>query len=67
MELPDESAAESAKTAPCVISLVSRAYSVDDRMINEYGVDGGKRTGRGNKSTREKTCPSVILSTTDPK
>jgi hypothetical protein len=32
-------------------------YSVDDRMINGYGADGGMRIGRGNRSTRRKPAP----------
>jgi hypothetical protein len=37
---------------------VSRLYSVDDRMINEYGALGGMSTGRGKMKYSEKTCPS---------
>jgi hypothetical protein len=31
---------------------LSTLHSVDDRMINEYRVDGGMIIGRGNRSTR---------------
>jgi hypothetical protein len=37
-----------------------RLYSVDDRMINEYGAVGGIRTGRGNGSTRRKPAPAPL-------
>jgi hypothetical protein len=40
-------------------------YSLDDRMINECGADGGMRTGRGNHCSTRKLvpvpgCPSEI-------
>jgi hypothetical protein len=37
--------------------LVLRQYSVDDRMINECGVAGVMRIGRGNRSTGRKPAP----------
>jgi hypothetical protein len=43
----------------------SRLYSVDGRMINEYGVVGGMRIGRGSQST-SRAYPSASLSTTNP-
>jgi hypothetical protein len=43
-----------------------RPYSVDDRMINDYGTVGGMRIGKGNGSTQGKACPSATLSTTNP-
>jgi hypothetical protein len=36
---------------------VSRLYSVDGMMINEYGAIGGMRIGRGIRSTRIKPAP----------
>jgi hypothetical protein len=36
---------------------VSKLYSVDDRMINEYEADGWMKTGRGNQSNRRKPAP----------
>jgi hypothetical protein len=36
---------------------VSRLYSISDRMINEYGVVGWMRIGRGDWSTRRKPAP----------
>jgi hypothetical protein len=44
---------------------VSGLYSVDDKMINEYGAVGGMRIGRGNGITRRKPaqvplCPPQI-------
>jgi hypothetical protein len=36
------------------------------RAIDECGAAGGMRIGRGNRSTRKKTCPSSTLSTTHP-
>jgi hypothetical protein len=32
-------------------------YSVDDRMINECGAVGGKKTGWGNQSSQRKPVP----------
>jgi hypothetical protein len=32
-------------------------YSVDDRMISEFGTVGGKKTVRGNGNTRRKPFP----------
>jgi hypothetical protein len=44
---------------------VLRLYSVDDRMVNEYGAVGGLKVGRGNRITRRKAallplCPPQI-------
>jgi hypothetical protein len=44
--------------------IISRLYSVNDRIINECGAVGGMITGRGNSSTHRKTalvilCPSA--------
>jgi hypothetical protein len=38
------------------------------QMIDEddCGAIGGMKIGRGNRSTRKKTCPSATLSTTNP-
>jgi hypothetical protein len=36
---------------------VSRPYSVNDRIINEYVTVGGIRIGRGNRSIRRKHVP----------
>jgi hypothetical protein len=44
---------------------VSRLYSISDRVINEYGVVGWMRIDKENWSMW-KTCPSVILCTTNP-
>jgi hypothetical protein len=39
---------------PFLLSL----YSVENRVINEYGAVGGMRIGRGNRSTQKK--PALI-------
>jgi hypothetical protein len=39
---------------------VLRLYSVDYRMINEFGVVGGMRSGKGNRSTRRKPAPATL-------
>jgi hypothetical protein len=44
------------------MQLLSKLYSVDDAMINEYGAAGGMRSGRKIRSTRRKPAP-VPLST----
>jgi hypothetical protein len=45
-------------------SLIGLFYQ--PRMIDhEYGTVGGMRIDRGNRSTR-RTCPSTVLSTTNP-
>jgi hypothetical protein len=51
----------------CYITTLSgsRLYTVDDRMINEYGAVGGMRIGGGNSSPRRKHasfsfCPPKI-------
>jgi hypothetical protein len=44
---------------------VSRLYSVDVRMIIEYGAVGGMKIGRGNRYL-ETICLSATLSTTHP-
>jgi hypothetical protein len=36
-------------------------YIVHDRMINGYGAAGGRRLGRGNKSTRRKPAPVPLF------
>jgi hypothetical protein len=36
------------------------------QMIGEGDCGGGMKIGRGNRSTRIKTCPSATLSTTNP-
>jgi hypothetical protein len=36
-------------------------YSVDDRMINEYGAVGSMRIGRGNQGKRGKLTPVPLL------
>jgi hypothetical protein len=40
---------------------VSRLYSIYDKMINEHGIGGGIRTGRGSHSTQRK--PSSMADT----
>jgi hypothetical protein len=35
------------------------------RVMDEYGAIGGMIIGRGNRSTREETCPSATSSTTN--
>jgi hypothetical protein len=44
---------------------VSKLYSVDDVVIDEYGAAGGVKIGRGNRSSRRKPasvpfCPPQI-------
>lgn len=36
---------------------VSRPYIINDRMIDEYGRDGGMRICKGNRSTLRKPVP----------
>lgn len=36
---------------------IKTVYSIDDRVINEYGVVDGMRIGRGNRNTRRKLAP----------
>jgi hypothetical protein len=45
-------------------SLIGLSYQ--PRMIDDYEAFGVMRIGRGNRSTRKKTCPSATLSTTNP-
>jgi hypothetical protein len=45
--------------------LLSRAYSSNDSMINEYGADGGMKMG-GKTEALGETCPNATLSTTNP-
>jgi hypothetical protein len=33
---------------------VSRLYSIDNSIINEYGAVGGMRIGKGNRNTQRK-------------
>jgi hypothetical protein len=40
---------------------VSRLYTVDNRMINEYGAVGGMRIIKGNLSIRVKHTPILIF------
>jgi hypothetical protein len=42
-------------------------YSVDVRMISEYGAVGGMRIGRGTPNYSEKPCPSPTSCITNPK
>jgi hypothetical protein len=56
---PEDSKYSSSFKIACYLLTVSvlRQCSVDDRMINEYGADGGMRIGRGNRSTQRKPAP----------
>jgi hypothetical protein len=46
---------------------VSRLYSIDGRVINEHGSDGGKRKNwQGILKYYEKTCLSATFSATNP-
>jgi hypothetical protein len=49
-----------------MFDLLYQPRMIDDDDDDECGAVGGIRIGRGNHSTREKTCPSVTLSTTNP-
>jgi hypothetical protein len=40
----------------------SGVYSINNRMIKEYGAVGGIRIGRGNQSTRGKPAPVPFCS-----
>jgi hypothetical protein len=40
---------------------VSRLYSVDDRMINEYEVDDGMRIGRGKLRIQKNLAPNHFV------
>jgi hypothetical protein len=39
---------------------------IENNDDDDCGVVGGMRIGGGNQNTREKTCPSATLSTTNP-
>jgi hypothetical protein len=45
---------------------VSEVHKIDHRMINDNGVFGGMRIGRGKLNTSEITRPTDILPTTNP-
>jgi hypothetical protein len=45
---------------------ILRLYSVNDRMINEYGIVDGMRICGGKLKYFVETYPSATLSTTNP-
>jgi hypothetical protein len=44
----------------------SRIHSIDDRMTNEYGVVGGMRVGKGNRSARGESVLVPLCSPQTP-
>jgi hypothetical protein len=46
----------------CLMTLsLTRLYSFNDRMINEYGTAGRKRSGRGNRKLRENNAARINI------